>query len=140
MPKERVGMVLMTAAAIAVAAVAFSVTGGRTQRFGTMLAQVGVAVGVAPNPYNTLNDQLNAKQAQLDMEAADLAVQRAALASDTAAGAVAGPASPYWYLVAAVGALTLLVVLNFYMDWRRAEHERTWEEGRERPRQLPPIA
>ena len=79
-------MILMMAAAIAVAAAVFSVTGGRAARSGTMLAQVGIAVGVAPNPYNTLNEQLNAKQAQLDMEAADLAAQRAALASDTAAG------------------------------------------------------
>ena len=130
-------MMVMIAAAVAVAAAVFSVTGGGTAREGTMLAQVGVA----PNPYNTLNDQLNAKQAQLDMEAADLAAQRAALASDTASGgAVAGSASPYWYLVAAVGALTLLVILNFSMDLRRAERERAWEEEQERSRMIPPLA
>ncbi len=141
MSKERIGMMVMIAAAVAVAAAVFSVTGGGTAREGTMLAQVGVAVGVAPNPYNTLNDQLNAKQAQLDMEAADLAAQRAALASDTASGgAVAGSASPYWYLVAAVGALTLLVILNFSMDLRRAERERAWEEEQERSRMIPPLA
>ena len=75
-------------------------------------------VGVAPNPENTLNAQLNQEQGQLNQRAAALAAREAAFASSTA---VADPVSPViWYLTGAIAIVTLLVVLNFYFDWRRS--------------------
>ncbi len=85
----------------------------------TLLAQVGLSVGVLPNPYNTLDAQLNQKQAYLNEEQSYLNAQEAALASTSAA---ASPlTSPLgWYLLAAIFALFVLVVLNFYFDLRRS--------------------
>ena len=83
-----------------------------------MLAQVGVVVGVAPNPYNTLNDQLDQKQLAIDQEQADLAAREAALASTTQ-NSSAMPSAYTWSLGIAVVVLALLVILNFYLDWRR---------------------
>jgi len=82
---------------------------------------VGVTLGVAPNPYNTLNDQLAQKQIQLDEQQADLAAREAAFASSTAADIGGTPmAALVGYLAIAVGALALFVGLNFYLDWRRS--------------------
>ena len=80
---------------------------------------VGVTLGVAPNPYNTLNEELNAKQAQIDAEQANLQAQEVALAS-TSASTTAAASPTFNYLVIAVGVLALLVGLNFYFDWRRS--------------------
>jgi hypothetical protein len=99
------------------------VTGGRLPMFNHMLAQVGVVVGVAANPYNTLNEQLNQRQADIDRQAAELAAQQAALASSTAEK-VNAEAPLAWYismsLIAAAIAI-ILVALNFYYDWRRSK-------------------
>ena len=105
-------------------ALSFIAIGARAPRspFQSFLAQVGIVVGVAPNPYNTLNDQLNQKQAQLDQQAADLAAQEAAFASSTAAAAAA-PSPAVGYLAAAIAVVALLVILNFYLDWRRSRRE-----------------
>lgn len=84
-----------------------------------LLAQVGVVVGIAPNPYNTLNDQLQQEQTQLNQQAADLAAREAAFASNTASGSASSSASPaVWYLAIAVAIMAVLVILNFYFDWR----------------------
>jgi len=83
-----------------------------------LMAQIGITVGVAPNPYNTLNDQLNQEQNQLNQQASDLAAREAALVSSTAAASAAPPET--WYLAAAIATVALLVILNFYLDWRRS--------------------
>jgi uncharacterized membrane protein YwaF len=106
---------------ILVAVLSFVAVGARAPRspFQFLLAQVGIVVGVAPNPYNTLDDQLNQERTQLNQQASDLAAQEAAFASSTAAAnAVASPAA--WYLAVAIAVVALLVVLNFYLDWRRS--------------------
>jgi predicted PurR-regulated permease PerM len=95
---------------------------GQLLPFERLVAQVGITVGVAPNPYNTLNDQLAQKQDQLNQEASDLAAQEEAMASTTAQAAPT-PAI-VWYLVAAIIVILLLVLLNFYFDWRRS-HAKT---------------
>jgi ABC-type Fe3+-siderophore transport system permease subunit len=84
-----------------------------------LLAQVGVAVGIAANPYNTLNTQLQQEQTELDKQAADLAARQAAFASSS--GAATTATSPtVWYLSVAVIILGILVCFNFYLDWRRS--------------------
>jgi len=84
---------------------------GRATSFQGLMAQIGITVGVAPNPYNTLNDQLN-------QEASDLAAREAALASSTASPASAPRTD--WRLAAAIAFIALLVILNFFLDWRRS--------------------
>jgi hypothetical protein len=84
-----------------------------------LLGQVGVVVGIAPNPYNTLNDQLQQEQTQLNQQAADLAAREAAFASSTSAGAQS-TLPDNRYLLAAVIIIGILVCLNFYLDWRRS--------------------
>ena len=94
---------------------------GRTPSVQGLLAQIGVVVGVAPNPYNTLDAQLNQEQDQLNQQAADLAAREAAFANSAK---TADPVSPaIWYLAGAIAIVALLVLLNFYLDRRRSRHE-----------------
>ncbi|HVN26508.1 MAG TPA: hypothetical protein VMT99_02540 [Candidatus Paceibacterota bacterium] len=123
--------VFISMAAIGLIAVGF--VGSRaleSSTAGRMLAQVGVTLGIEPNPYNTLNAQLDAKQTQLEMEQADLEAQKEALASDTAASSAAASSPLMRYLIVIVGILALLVGLNFYFDWRRSEREANHDEDR----------
>lgn len=83
-----------------------------------LLAQVGVVVGIAPNPYNTLNDQLQQEKTQLSQQTADLAAREAAFESSTASGSVSSSSPMVWYLAIAVAVMAVLVLLNFYFDWR----------------------
>ena len=96
----------------------FFVAGGRIMPFQNLLAQIGITVGVAPNPYNTLDAQLNQEQDRLNQQASDLAAREAALASSTAAANSASPA--VWHLDVSIAVIALLVSLNFYLDWRRS--------------------
>ena len=108
-----------------IAALSFVAVGANAPRapFHTLLAQVGIVVGVAPNPYNSLDAQLNQKQDQLNQQAADLAAQQAAFASSTAAANDA-MAPTVWYLSIAIAIIALLLILNFYFDWRRMRREK----------------
>ena len=112
---------------LAAGALAFGASPNGQIFFGKLMAQVGITVGIAPNPYNTLDAQLNAKQAQLDAESADLAAREAAFASSTAT-ASAATAADGWYSWVALGILGLLVALNFLLDWRR-NHKAPSEGG-----------
>jgi hypothetical protein len=122
--KGGVGLVLIIVSLLAVGGGLFFVGGYRVAFFAPvdkMLAQVGVAVGVAPNPYNSLNEQLNEKQLQIDEEQSDLTAQEAAFASSTEESGLLAASPVVWYLMIAVGVLTFLVGLNFFLDWRRTE-------------------
>lgn len=102
----------------------------------TMLAQVGVSVGIAPNPYNTIDAQLNQKSAYLDERQAYLDAEQAALASSTAA-ANSPEGNPFLlYLTIAVAGLATLVILNFYFDWRRGRKKGSPMQS---PPQTPPA-
>jgi hypothetical protein len=96
----------------------FAGTGG-SPSLPSLLAQVGITVGVPSNPYNTLAAQLGQQQNQLNQQAADLAAREAAFTSSTAD--VANASSPeVSYLGYAVIVVSLLVFVNFYLDWRRS--------------------
>jgi hypothetical protein len=121
MARKTLGVFLVMAAVGLITTGVFGMSNGGPVVFKSFLAQVGVAVGIAPNPYNTLNDQLNAKQSQIDAEQANLNAEQAGMASTTAAGASPAATSPLiGYLIIAVGILALLVGLNFYFDWHRS--------------------
>ena len=94
---------------------------GRPPSISAMLGDVGVAVGVAPNPYNSLNDQLNQKQEAINQAESNLQAQEAAFASSTAPTAAGQNASVVWYVALGLSILCLvLIVVNFYFDWRRS--------------------
>ena len=93
-------------------------SGGKILSPTKLTAQVGLLVGIAPNPYNTLNAQLQQQQSQLNQQAADLAAREAAFASSTNVSVSASPM--IWYLTVAVIIIGLLVCANFYLDWRRS--------------------
>ena len=115
MKKQTAWLLIILAGAFGAFLVAVSF--GSPTTFKKMLADVGITVGVAPNPYNTLAAQLDQQQTQLNQQAADLAAREAAFASSTAEAA---PSSPVlWYLMVAIAVLAILVLLNFYFDWRR---------------------
>ena len=124
MKRKILGLFLIMASAGILAVGVFGIQNKKTASLPSLLAQVGVTLGVEPNPYNTLNDQLNARQVQIDEEQADINAQKEAIASSAAA--MPGASSPVvWYLMIAVGALALLVGLNFYFDWRRFREEQS---------------
>ncbi|HVM76700.1 MAG TPA: hypothetical protein VMU07_00930 [Candidatus Paceibacterota bacterium] len=83
-------------------------------------ADVGVTVGVAPNPYNTLNAQLDQRQKVLDAEASNLQAEEAALNSQTSTFGNGSESPMIGFLMIAVGVLAFLVGLNFYFDWHRS--------------------
>ena len=86
----------------------------------TMLASagVGVSVAVAPNPYNTLAQQLSNKEAQLNQQSAFLAAQEQTINSS----APTAPANRYgFYSLCVSMALFVLVAINFYFDIRRRD-------------------
>ena len=95
---------------------------GNAIPFQKKLADVGITLVIPANPYNTLASQLDQEQTQLNQEAADLAARQAAFASSTTTASAASPA--LWYLVVAIAVLAVLVLLNFYFDWRRSRRER----------------
>jgi hypothetical protein len=98
-------------------------TSGQSVGAPKFLAQIGVVVGIAPNPYNTLNDQLQQEKTQLDKQSADLAAREAAFASSTdATGTTTLP--PNQYLAIAIVIVGLLVLLNFYLEWRYVRRQK----------------
>jgi len=127
MPKKALLFVLLIAS---VFLAAHSVVRFEPQSFtGEFLAQVegtvGIAVGIAPNQYNTLAQQLQEKQTYLNE-------QEAALQNSTSAAAAVGIMDDpvFLGLTAAVAVLFILVITNYYFDWRRARAERLAEAAK----------
>ena len=81
----------------------------------TMFAAVGVTIAVAPNPYNTVAQQLSAKETQLTQKEAQLTAQEQALSNSPSASDRYG-----FYSLCMSAVLLVLVGLNFYFDRRRA--------------------
>lgn len=77
-------------------------------------ASVSVSAGVPPNPINTLNEQLNQKAAQLDVQQKHIQDLQQTLSATASANDRLG-----LYSLFASALLLLLVLANFYFDWRR---------------------
>lgn len=84
-------------------------------RASTMLgsAVIGATASVEPNPYNTLAQQLVTKQDELSVREKELALREGQQFANTSSNL------PLYSLMASL-ALTFLVTLNFYFDWRRS--------------------
>lgn len=75
-------------------------------------ASASLSVGVAPNPDNTLAQQLDAKAAQLDVQQQHIQQLQQSLRSSS------NDTLGLYSLLASV-LLLLLIAANFYLDWRR---------------------
>ena len=79
---------------------------------------VGVTVGVAPNPFNTLAQQLKEKELALADREKELQQEEAAFGKKIDKK-LATQNKIFLYLLIVGGILALLVLLNFYLDYRR---------------------
>jgi hypothetical protein len=78
-------------------------------------AAVGASAGVLPNEYNTLAQSLLKKEAEVNQRAAALAEREAAVMRQGDE-----KSTKLVFVVLSVGGLLLvLILLNFYLDWRR---------------------
>jgi tetrahydromethanopterin S-methyltransferase subunit G len=87
------------------------VGGGMIRQLG---AVVGMYAGVEPNQYNLLAQQLDERSRELDAREAELA-QQEVLIKET----VGQERTSIVYATAIGFLLLLLVLLNFYLDWKR---------------------
>lgn len=78
-----------------------------------LAAAVGVSVGVEPNPYNSLAEQLNQKE-----EALTLREKRLREAENAQAATTQRKDRTLQYLLGLTSFLVFLIILNFVLDWR----------------------
>ena len=121
--RTRIGYInataLMLAAVLFGFAVITSTPSSLVQHTRELFAAVGVTIAVAPNPYNTVAQQLSAKETQLTQREAQLSAQEDATArSQTTSSDRYG-----FYSVCMSSVLVVLVGLNFYFDIRRRSRE-----------------
>ena len=81
-------------------------------------AQVGISVGVEPSEFSKLAQQVDEKQRELEEREAAVAEAEERIA-DGRIGA--GPFSIEWYVTLMAFILLVLVLLNFYLDFRHRE-------------------
>jgi hypothetical protein len=79
---------------------------------------VGVTASVSPNQYNTLAEQLDAKEAELNQREAALNQQGSAVPITNGLNAIAQDRLGFYSLCVSV-LLLILVAINFYYDVRR---------------------
>ena len=79
---------------------------------------IGVSAGVLPNKYNTLAQQLEETKQELDKREQKLIERKASLEVRASEGNTAQNKTVL-YGIAISSVLFILVVINFYLDWRR---------------------
>ncbi len=80
---------------------------------------VGISASVKPNPYNTLALQLKQKEEKLNQREQELKQKEQKLNNQ-----VFGQRIIIFSLMAAVALLFVLVLTNFYLDYKRNRHYR----------------
>ena len=81
-----------------------------------------VTAGVVANPYNTLAQALSKKEIELETREAEIAAKEAA-AQNLRNNIGSGSLVPIVALGAAL-LLLFLILLNFYLDWKRSRSEK----------------
>lgn len=84
-------------------------------------AQVGVSVGVSPNEFSDLAEEITKKQEELQAREIAVTEKEKALAKREE---ISSFFSLEWYVTVMAFILLLLVLLNFYLDWRRSYYPR----------------
>jgi hypothetical protein len=93
-----------------------SVLSGGTTFINKIGAQVGISVGVSPNEFTKLAQEVTQKQAEI--EAREIAVAEREKALERREE-TSGIFSLELYVTVIAFILLILVLLNFYLDWRR---------------------
>jgi len=83
-----------------------------------MIAQVGFTVSVPSNPFNTLAQQLGEKESDL-IEKEKRLEQKETVLQEQAERESLDQKKTFLYLLLGGGLLLILIVLNFYFDYRR---------------------
>jgi hypothetical protein len=84
----------------------------------SVTAQVGVGAGVASNEFTEIVAQIGEKERELE-------VREAAIAEAEARAQNGGGSPPFtieWYVTFIAFILLILVLLNFYLDYKHREH------------------
>ena len=87
------------------------VGGGMVRQLGSV---VGIYAGVEPNEYNLLAQQLEEKRKELDARENQIAQQEELIKES-----VVSDKASIVYATAIGFLLLVLVILNFYLDWKR---------------------
>ena len=121
--KNIMRLVSLTATALLVYAFVSASPSTHLQNTRDLLASaaVGITVGVPPNPYNSIAQQLEAKQNELSDREQRLAELEKS--SKPVSGGAAGTNDFATYSLGMSVLLFMLVAANFYYDWRRARKE-----------------
>jgi len=96
---------------------------GFERMFLAQIGSIGINVGVAPNQYNTLAQQLEEKEEALNAREQELKSRIAAIERESSALS-GSDAQSYGYFAFGGASLFLLILLNFFLDYharRRAE-------------------
>jgi len=116
MKKTYIMIIAVGVIAAGILAVYFnSAAGGMFRQLGSV---VGMYAGVEPNEYNLLAQQLDQRNKELDAREAELAQQEVLLKES-----VVSDRASIVYATAIGFLLLVLVVLNFYLDWKRGREE-----------------
>ena len=88
---------------------------------GSLYANVGVGAGVAPSDFTKLAEQIDTKEKELaEREAAIVEAETKATERSSAEGFTIE-----WYVTLMAFILLVLVLMNFYLDFRHREEYRT---------------
>ncbi len=87
--------------------------GGALRQFG---AVIGMYASIEPNEYNLLAQQLDERVKELDEKEAELKEQERQLVEEIERE---NDAKAVVYITAIGSLLLVLVLLNFYLDWKR---------------------
>ncbi len=114
---HHIRLIVLGVAMVMLAATVVTVSDSHPEIGRFLLAQVGsvgLSVGVLPNPYNTLAEQLQAKEQVLNTKEAALNNETVALQAQQRENDI----KVLRYSLLGGAFLFLLVLLNFYLDFR----------------------
>ena len=84
----------------------------------SLLGQVGVMVGVEPNPYNSIAQQLEEKEKELTQYEEELKNREETINTET----VSINQQTLYLIIGVAGILFVLLGTNFYLDWKRRKN------------------
>lgn len=86
-------------------------------KFLAQVGSVGISLGVAPNPDNTLAEEFRKKEDSLSARESDLAAREAALQSEARDSGKNNADATRYSLLGGIFLLALIII-NYYLDFR----------------------
>jgi len=81
---------------------------------------VGMEVSIPQNPFNKLAAQLEEKEERLAQKEKALDKREQALAAEQ----TGAPKTIIWVLAAGIAVLFVLILVNYYLDWKRRKKDK----------------